>query len=59
MRQLLRNLGDQFNLPPTAIGNLDVEAFIESAIAAENATAAVARDSGIFLSSHTPFYTLF
>lgn len=35
MKQLVRNLGDQFNLPTTAIKNLDLDTFVDNAIKVE------------------------
>lgn len=35
MKQLVRNLGDQFNLPTTTIKTLDLDTFVDNAIKVE------------------------
>ncbi len=35
MKQLVKNLGDQFNLPTTIVNNLNLDQFVESAIEVE------------------------
>lgn len=32
MKQLVKNLGDQFNLPITSVQNLDLDVFVDNAI---------------------------
>lgn len=36
MKQLVKNLGDQFNLPVTSVQNLDLDSFVDNAIKASN-----------------------
>lgn len=35
MKSLVKNLGDQFNLPLTTIKNLDLDVFVDNAIKVE------------------------
>lgn len=45
MKQLVKNLGDQFNLPTTVIKNLDLDNFVDQAIKVEAGEIATLRVS--------------
>lgn len=49
MKQLVKNLGDQFNLPVTTIKNLDLDTFVDQAIKVEEGEIPSLRVSFIFL----------
>ena len=38
MKQLVKNLGDQFNLPVTSVQNLDLDSFVDNAIKASSSS---------------------
>lgn len=47
MKQLVRNLGDQFNLPVEQIADLNLDQFVDAAIKVETGELATLRVSNI------------
>lgn len=51
MKQLVKNLGDQFNLPVTTIKNLDLDTFVDNAIKVEEGELPSLRVKTLFISN--------
>ena len=49
MKQLVKNLGDQFNLPVTSVQNLDLDSFVDNAIKASSSSFFVGMLSNYFM----------
>lgn len=47
VKQLVRNLGDQFNMPVSHVASLDLDAFVDSAIKVEEGELETLRVSSI------------